>query len=111
MITDKFLPPPYTFVLALDLRAGNWTKPDDVTLCELRVVTRDASEYFQICVDTRSTDSNGEDYESLNIVLPGREVDIWRINLRRVRQFGTSSNIREGCITVYGYYNQEIINH
>jgi len=94
----NFLPPPYPYFINVDVSAGNWTKDENVIICELRCIALTADQYFdlKIGVDDRT------------VILRGRGENIWRVQLDRIFQYGTDPIIRTNCIEVFGYFRDSV---
>jgi len=91
----RFLPPPYTYLDNIDVRERGWTVPNNVVICEIRVVARSATQEFDLCV--------GTDDQSGDKIMRGRGENIWRVMITHIRMFKTTPIIRDR-IEVYGYY-------
>lgn len=94
----RFLPPPYSYFNNIDVSRGNYDRINNLVLCELRVVAPEATTDFDITVGM----------EGRTAILRGRGENIWRVDIDRIYQFGTSPIIRSNCIEVYGYFRDSI---
>ena len=91
----NFLPPPYTYVANIDVSQGNWTRPSNVIVCEIRCVSDEIDLVFRLRVNTQTEN---------RVILKGLGENIWRLMIDRIHQHGTDIAVRNNCIEVYGYY-------
>lgn len=93
-LTNKFTPPPYTYIHNIDLRNGDWTKPVNVVICEIRTKTGGTIKFT-----TRQNKTGKGFYD---------DYDIDRIDILTIHRDTTSDTLRYNQITVRGHYLRDL---
>ena len=97
----NFLPPPYPYFLNVDVSKNKWNIQRNVIICEIRCVAPEATDNFEITVELGGR----------VMILRGRGENIWRVQIDRIRRYGTTPIIRKDCIEIYGYYADSIAQY
>ena len=93
-MNHKFTPPPYSYIHVIDLTRGNWNKPSDVVICEVRCKSAGT-----VLMQTRNGRTAKRFYNNY---------DIDRIDVQIIFQGTTSENLYKNKITVAGHYISEL---
>ena len=95
----KFTPPPYNYIHEVDLTNGDYIKPNDVVICEIRCKSEGTVNMTTRKMAEKNKPAQKRRYS---------DYDIDRIDLHKIFQNGTSPALNKNQLTVAGHYIEDL---